>query len=50
MTGSRDIEGMVIFPVGHVMNAWLKEEILDAYETELQRLLDDWLKEMREEK
>jgi len=28
MDGSRDIEGMVVFPVGRVMNAWLVEEVL----------------------
>jgi len=30
MTGSRDIEGMVVFPVGRVMNAWLIADIIDA--------------------
>lgn len=49
MTGSRDIEDMFVFPVGRVMNAWLKEDILDAYENLLQELLGDWLKEMRAE-
>jgi len=48
MTGSRDVEGMVVFPVGRVMNAWLKKDILDAWETLLQELLDEWLEKMKE--
>lgn len=30
MTGSRDIEGMVVFAMGRVINAWLVEECLFA--------------------
>ena len=30
MTGSRDIEGMFVFSVGRVMNAWFIVDILDA--------------------
>jgi len=47
MTGLRDTEGMVVFPIGRVMNAWLKKDILDAYENLLQGLLDDWLEKIR---
>lgn len=31
MTGSRDVEGMFVFAVGRVMNAWLVEEALFAF-------------------
>lgn len=31
MTGSRDIEGMVVFSVGRVVNAWLIDEAIFAF-------------------
>jgi len=44
MTGSRDIEGMFIFTVGRVINAWLEEEIRFAFhQAEIHVVMIDYL-------
>ena len=44
MTGSRDIEGMFVFTVGCVVNAWLEEEIIFAFrQAETHAVMIDYL-------
>lgn len=44
MTGSRELEGMFVFTVGRVMNAWLVEEIVFAFtQAKIRAVMIDYL-------